>query len=254
MGRERVDNKLCFLEPGRPVAILVDGGFFHRRYPSVFLRPGGKAHTAEQAARNLYTMVLRHAEGHTLYRVFYYDCPPLEKKAHHPITGKSIDFSKSETAAFRRAFIEKLKRMRKVAIRLGHLSPMNEWLLKPEATRQLLARKKGIEDLQESDVFYETRQKGVDMRIGLDIASLAYKRLVGRIVLVAGDSDFVPAAKLARREGIDFILDPMWMTVPDELHGHVDGVESKWNRPARGPAVLEAKSRVRQDRPEREER
>jgi len=41
------------------------------------------------------------------------------------------------------------------------------------------------------------------MRIGLDIASLAYKRQVNQVVLISGDSDFVPAAKLARREGID---------------------------------------------------
>ena len=53
----------------------------------------------------------------------------------------------------------------------------------------------------------DLKQKGVDMRIGLDIASLANKKLVDQIVLIAGDSDFVPAAKHARREGIDFILD-----------------------------------------------
>ncbi len=27
---------------------------------------------------------------------------------------------------------------------------------------------------------------------------------IDQIILIAGDSDFVPAAKLARREGIDF--------------------------------------------------
>ena len=69
-------------------------------------------------------------------------------------------------------------------------------------------------------------QKGVDMRIGLDIASLAFKKQVDQIVFVAGDSDFVPAAKLARREGIDFLLDPMWSTIHAELHEHVDGVRS----------------------------
>ena len=51
-------------------------------------------------------------------------------------------------------------------------------------------------------------QKGVDMKIGLDIASLSYKKLVDQIVLISGDSDFVPAAKLARLEGIDFTLTP----------------------------------------------
>jgi len=66
------------------------------------------------------------------------------------------------------------------------------------------------------------------MRIGLDIASMAFKKQVNQIILVAGDSDFVPAAKLARREGIDFILDPMWATIRDDLHEHIDGLRSVW--------------------------
>ena len=38
---------------------------------------------------------------------------------------------------------------------------------------------------------------------------MAYKHQVDQIVLISGDSDFVSAAKLARREGIDFVLDPL---------------------------------------------
>jgi uncharacterized LabA/DUF88 family protein len=90
--------------------------------------------------------------------------------------------------------------------------------------------------LTEADVFYEVRQKGVDMRIGLDIASLAFKRQVDQIVLFAGDSDFVPAAKLARREGIDFVLDPMWGTLPEDLHEHIDGLRTTCPRPPTKPA------------------
>ncbi len=48
----------------------------------------------------------------------------------------------------------------------------------------------------------ELRQKGVDMRIGLDIASMTLKRQVDTIVLVTGDSDFVPAAKLSLHCGL----------------------------------------------------
>ena len=70
-------------------------------------------------------------------------------------------------------------------------------------------------------------QKGVDMRIGLDIASLAYKKEVNQIVLISGDSDFVPAAKLARREGVDFILDPLGASVKDNLFIHIDGLNTK---------------------------
>jgi uncharacterized LabA/DUF88 family protein len=69
------------------------------------------------------------------------------------------------------------------------------------------------------------------MRIGLDIAALAFKRLAGRVILVSGDADFVPAAKLARREGIDFILDPMWQRVSDDLFEHIDGLQSSCRRP-----------------------
>ena len=38
-------------------------------------------------------------------------------------------------------------------------------------------------------------QKGVDIRIGLDIARIAVKHIVDIIVLVTGDSDFVPVMK-----------------------------------------------------------
>ena len=64
------------------------------------------------------------------------------------------------------------------------------------------------------------------MKIGVDIASLAYKQQVDQIVLIAGDSDFVPAAKLARREGIDFVLDPLDSPIKPQLFEHIDGKRS----------------------------
>ena len=48
---------------------------------------------------------------------------------------------------------------------------------------------------------------------------------------VAGDADFVPAAKLARREGIDFVLDPMWLKIPNDLNEHIDGLRSVCAKP-----------------------
>ncbi|WP_242629216.1 NYN domain-containing protein [Xanthomonas oryzae] len=73
----------------------------------------------------------------------------------------------------------------------------------------ILKQKLKVEDLLEDDFLPAVRQKDVDMRIGIDISSLALKHQVDQIVLFAGDADFVPAAKLASREGIDFVLDPM---------------------------------------------
>ena len=64
------------------------------------------------------------------------------------------------------------------------------------------------------------------MRIGLDVASLAYGRYVDQIILIAGDSDFIPVAKMARRNGIDFILDPMKQYIKPKLSEHIDGIET----------------------------
>ena len=81
------------------------------------------------------------------------------------------------------------------------------------------------------DFRYDMRQKGVDIKIGIDIASLAIKKMVEKIVLVSGDADFVPAAKLARREGIDFVLDPMWNHIQPGLNEHIDGLMSTCPKP-----------------------
>ena len=62
------------------------------------------------------------------------------------------------------------------------------------------------------------------MKIAVDISSLSYKKLVDKIVLISGDSDFVPASKIARREGIDFILNPMGNHIDVSLEEHIDGL------------------------------
>lgn len=129
-------------------------------------------------------------------------------------------------ATFRTEFFDALKQSRKVALRLGEVKKGTGWIIKPQQTKDLLNMKIKIEDLKDEDVVYELRQKGVDLRIGLDIATLAYKKLVDQIILVSGDSDFVSAIKVARREGIDFILDPMHQRVDNTLFEHIDGLHS----------------------------
>ena len=60
------------------------------------------------------------------------------------------------------------------------------------------------------------------MRIGPDIASLTLKKQVEIIVLVTGDSDFVPAMKFARREGAQLFLVALGNPVTDEVREHAD--------------------------------
>ena len=85
--------------------------------------------------------------------------------------------------------------------------------------------------MTDQDFVPDLRQKGVDMRIGIDIASITLKRQADVIVLVAGDADFVPAAKLARREGVQFILDPLRQSVSSDLSEHIDDLTSGFPRP-----------------------
>jgi uncharacterized LabA/DUF88 family protein len=214
------------------IAILIDGGFFLKRYFKLYKNP--KSHTPAEVAKNLYTLAHRHVgDDNYLYRIFYYDSVPFDKRLHNPISGKVIDFAKSDQAKFRNEFFEELKKKRKVALRLGYLRESKNWLIRPRLTKELFKKNIAVDDLKEDDVFYELRQKGIDIKIGIDIASMAIKRLVDRIVLFSGDSDFVPAAKLARREGIDFILDPMWNPIDANLFEHIDGLKSTCPKPVK---------------------
>ncbi len=60
------------------------------------------------------------------------------------------------------------------------------------------------------------------MRIGLDIAALTMKQHAQIIVLIAGDSDFVPAMKFARREGAQIFLVTLGHSIRQEMREHAD--------------------------------
>lgn len=213
-------------ERKRMTAILIDGGFFRKRAKFLW-----GEHSPKDTARALFDYSRRHLiernSKHDLYRIFYYDCPPLAKQMYHPLTGKTLDFSRTEQYAWMNEFLAELKQLRKVALRLGTLDEANsEYSIRFDVLKKLCRGDIAVSDLKKSDFLPNIKQKGVDMKIGVDIASLAYKRQVSQIVLIAGDSDFVPAAKLARREGIDFVLDPMGAPIKDSLFEHIDGKRS----------------------------
>lgn len=209
-------------------AIMVDGGFYRKRARALW---GDRS--PELRAEELYRYVFKHLNkrdgdcSRELYRVFYYDCPPVRKNVYHPLLQKSIAFGKDPMYEWANKFYDELKAKRKFALRMGRLSDNDvHFQLDPVAVKRLCAKKVTVEELAESDFHVTFKQKGVDMKLGIDVSSLAYEGIVDQIVLVAGDSDFVPAAKVARRKGIDFILDPMGNHVNSDLLEHIDGLES----------------------------
>ena len=60
--------------------------------------------------------------------------------------------------------------------------------------------------LADADFKADFEQKGVDMRLGLDIAAYSANRAADRIVLVSNDTDCVPAMKYGRRAGLQIVL------------------------------------------------
>lgn len=221
-------------------AILVDGAFFLKRFPKVYADRDKYDPTV--VAKTMYDMACTHLYHRNkrvceLYRLFFYDCPPLTKTVHRPISKKVRNFGKEDVSIFRTQLHDQIKQLRKTALRLGRRDEENAaWQLNPYVLKELLQGKRQFSQLTDDDFMYYAKQKVVDMKIGLDIAAVAHQQLVDQIVLIAGDSDFVPAAKLARRSGIDFILDPMWNHINPELNEHIDGLRSTCPNPEKRTA------------------
>lgn len=260
----------------RRVAILIDGGFFLKRLPKLVpANFCDSAEGVARCIRTMCRSHVRQLTGaekdrwqDDVYRIFFYDAVPYSGSAHHPLENRPIDFSRSDTAVFRTQLFDTLRRQRKVALRLGKVNRESDWAPPGDKVRRVLATKSWLESLEldalgegealtlspeqlaearrlktrwdaitPDNVRLGLRQKGVDMRIGLDIASITLKRQADIILLVAGDSDFVPAAKLARREGVEFILDPLWQAINADLFEHIDGLQSGLRKPKSKAAV-----------------
>jgi len=158
-----------------------------------------------------------------LYRIFYYDTEPLDKKGHRPITKTSIDFSKTPVAIAQRKLLESIKVTLNFALRLGKTIWRNsEWMLSQDKLRLLLENRITVNDLNDNDFKPLIEQKAVDMKLGLDITYIATKKLADLVVIITGDADIVPVLKFARREGMQVCLDPLRHPIRPELSEHVD--------------------------------
>ena len=218
-------------------AILIDGGYFLKRLS--YVRPDIDDSNPDDVVRAIGQLVHGHLtqlndvyqvsnQYQLLYRCFYYDALPYVGRGHTAISKRAIDYAKSNMAKFRNELFAALRARPNFALRLGQAEKISgsSWALKPGSQKRLLNGDLDVSDLADYDFTPNLTQKGVDMRIGLDIASITLKKQADTIILVSGDSDFAPAARLARREGVTFILDPLWRGVSPDLHEHIDGLRS----------------------------
>lgn len=159
----------------------------------------------------------------TIHRFYIYDCEPLSSgRVVKPISKATYELRDTQTYQFRKAILEELKQQPLFAVRLGKISGKKEWRLKTNVLNDVIKGQRDISSLSDNDFVLDIKQKGVDMKIGLDIASLSLKKQVEKIILITGDSDFVPAIKMARREGIIVQLDPMRQSISKDLSEHID--------------------------------
>ena len=155
-------------------------------------------------------------QGHLLYRIFYYDASPFAGKRKKPLGGTDKNFADSDEFHKSQDMLAALESMPYVAVRRGK-SQFRGWEIKP----QKLLSKSDI-SICADDLLPRVEQKGVDMCVGLDIAALSLKQFADVLVLVSGDSDFVPALKFARTEGRQIILFTLGHRVSRDLKVHAD--------------------------------
>lgn len=201
-------------------AVLIDGGFVKYTLKRKRADPPINAATVRAFVDSI--AKLSWLCGYRLHRVYFYDAKPLTKKVTRP-DGTVIDFAASKAHAISTQQHQTIARLPFFAMRFGELSDRG-WKV-PE---RILQKQKNVPNMtiQSSDLEPNVQQKGVDMRIGLDVATLTIRRQVDTVVLVTGDSDLVPAMKLARREGAQVILVTLGQKLKDAMYDHADVVVS----------------------------
>ena len=98
-------------------------------------------------------------------RTYFYHCMPLIRKNNTEDLARQSNIQK---------FLTNIRRLPRFEVKLGRL--------------QLIEN--------------QFRQKMVDVLMSLDITNMSYENQIQHAILIAGDSDFIPAIKKARDYGI----------------------------------------------------
>jgi len=98
-------------------------------------------------------------------RTYFYHCLPIIRKSNEEDLKRQAGMQR---------FLTNLKRLPRFEVKLGRL--------------QLIGS--------------QFKQKMIDVLMSLDITNMSYENQIQHVILIAGDSDFVPAVKRAKDYGI----------------------------------------------------
>lgn len=213
-------------------AILLDGGYLTKMLFSRHKRPI----TAEDITSECERLAsISEVKDYELLRIYYYDAYPSSDAVRKPVSGEDLNLAESERFRHSQSLFDNLVMQPNMALRMGKLSlSFAKWRLKPKVATELINTPRALTD---DDFLLDLTQKGVDMRIGMDMARLALRQMVRAVIVVTGDSDFVPAFKYVRREGVKVILEPMGKSGRVELRQHADVVLAPPPKPQAAQAV-----------------
>jgi uncharacterized LabA/DUF88 family protein len=198
-------------------AVMLDGGFVKKKLVDRL----GVHPTADHIVEFCDELCGRpELADHSLLRIYWYDAFPSAESFPYPVSKTDFHAAQSERFRQSQALFDQLSLRPNFALRMGEVSVSPaKWRLKPSVARKLIAAPRPLTD---EDFIIDAQQKGVDMRIGMDMARLALRNMVAQIIVVTGDSDFVPAFKFARREGMRVLLHMMGDGGRVELRRHAD--------------------------------
>ena len=118
-------------------AILIDGGFFLNGI--VVCRPKPTRQNRKRLALDVSsTSEAGSRQAERLYRIFFYDCPPLAKKVN-PVSGLAIDFAKTPTDEISQDDV-KYEVRRRVLICVLALT-LRQWRTKRQVDQLILGRR-----------------------------------------------------------------------------------------------------------------
>lgn len=180
----------------KKVAILVDIGFVQKAFTS-----GKKTNFNPTAVYEFTRAFVNNDED--LVRIFFYHAEPFADEVTLPVSGLKKDFSTTKEYINNKDFLKNLALKDYVAIRRGK-TVFRGWKLNENIISKFRNNNQYV--VVDSDYTPNIQQKGVDIKIGLDVAWISEHNEISKIILITADSDFVPAMKFARREGVQIVV------------------------------------------------
>jgi len=132
-------------------------------------------HTFQRTRIDFKKLVRFLGQGERILRVHYYHCPPY--KGNPPTEEENERFAKMES------FYDQLERIPRFVVRKGKLAKR---------------------ETADGSPYYV--QKGIDVLLATDLVLLSVKQSIAHAVILAGDSDYLPAIEIAKNEGVHITL------------------------------------------------